>query len=107
MDIFALINHKNEIINLFDISDLPSNIDKLIGAGLDPMVYSLKWSNENIADVEEFWWGTRPYKIVRVAKDLTLAYHQRWFHYKDTHVKTNLPTGLVASASPFHLNRMI
>lgn len=106
-DLFVLENYRKAIIAIVDISTLPSNIDKLIGAGLDPLVYRCEWVNPNLCRIREFWWNTTPYLFYRIDSTKLSYYSLALAHYKDTHMTTNLPTGLVASASPFHLNRMI
>lgn len=104
-DIFALVNHKNEVLDLVDISNLPETFDKLISVSLDPMVYRMRWINENCAEIWEYWWGTTCYKFYRIPEDKLSEYHHRLFLYRSTYRSINLKNPLVASSSPFNLNR--
>lgn len=100
MDIFCLIDSKDSIIGYTDITDKPSDFEKLISLGLDPLIYNLRWFNENEAMVREYWWGTEPFKIYR--SNLTPP-----IEVTSIHTGESLPTGYAASPTPWHLNKMI
>jgi hypothetical protein len=97
-DYFILRDHEGIIRACIDISDRPSCFEKLIGFGLDPFIYRLRWITPDIAEVYEYWWGTKTHLILRVKDKLPV-----------TTLKSSdkLPKGCVASPTPYRENRMI
>lgn len=98
LDYFILRDHEGIVRSCISIHDRPTNFEKLIGFGLDPFVYRLVWHGDNIADVIEYWWGTKFGTIIRVPGPIPT-----------TPIKSNkaLTTGFAASPSPYMLNKMI
>jgi hypothetical protein len=111
MDNFILRNHEGKACRLLDISNLPTDFDKLVGFCLDPLIYRISWLGPDNAYIWEFWWGTTPFTIHRVSnKDISSRdlnnLTEFTYNIKSTKSK-GLPRGGAASPSHLHTNFMI
>jgi hypothetical protein len=97
-DLFIFRDHEGIIRGCISIHDRPSDFEKLIGFGLDPFVYRLRWITSDIAQIYEFWWNTQIGMLVRSGNKLpTTPYRSN----------KSLPKGCVASSTPYFMNSMI
>lgn len=109
MDLFILRNHKGEASAVIDISDKPTNFDKLVAFGLDPLIYRINWLGPDHAYIWEFWWGTTPFYINRIS-EIDIKDYANIVSFKkkirDNNL-INLPKGGASSPSHLHDNFMI
>lgn len=97
-DYFVFRDHECIVRACVDIIDRPSCFEKLIGLGLDPLVYRLRWISPDRADVWEYWWGTTVGSIIRV------PYKYPCTPYNS---KKALPRGFASSPTPYRDNSML
>lgn len=107
VDYFIFIDHKDEIRKLVDITELPSNFDKLIAFTLDPFVYRLEWQCPNVAHVREYWWGTIVGKLVRVMDNSPQFISEIILDMPLDRSSDPLPSGEAASSSPYMRNLLV
>lgn len=99
VDLFVLKNNLGERLLYIDISDKDTDFKKLIGFGLDPLIYRIDWKSPDEAEIWEYWWGTRPFSIRREqVMESTLG-----IQVSDI----GLSKGEAASPSPWFRNNMI